>query len=80
MILNSVHFVHRRLRLTVVLLELRHIILRAIYRQEAALRGVDWRQLLRMDKSFVPTAIAEVRRVETLLVSDPLIVTGISQR
>ena len=59
---------------SIVLLELRHIILRAIYRQEAASRGVDWRQLLRMDKSFVPIAIAEVRRVETLLASDPLIV------
>lgn len=59
---------------SLVLEELRHIILRGIYRPYAAAQQMDWRQLLRTDKSYVPTAIAEIRRIEALLNADPLII------
>jgi predicted nucleic acid-binding protein len=59
---------------SLVLEELRHIILRGIYRPYAVAKRMDWRQLLRIDKSHVQTAIAEIRRIETLLNTDPLII------
>ncbi|MBC8232425.1 type II toxin-antitoxin system VapC family toxin [bacterium] len=73
---------HRRMQVeqiimiitSLVLEELRHIILRGIYRPYAAAQRMDWRQLLRTDKSYVPTAIAEIRRIEALLNADPLII------
>jgi predicted nucleic acid-binding protein len=59
---------------SLVLEELRHIILRGIYRPHAVAQRMDWRQLLRTDKSYVKTAIAEIRRIEALLKADPLII------
>jgi len=56
-----------------VIQELRHVILAVVYRQEARRRGIDWLELFRQDKSFMPTVIQSIQQVEAILDAQPLI-------
>ena len=58
---------------SLVLQELRHVILMAAYRIEARSRRMSASQLFRQDKSFMPTVIQSIRQVESVIDANPQI-------
>jgi predicted nucleic acid-binding protein len=56
-----------------VIQELRHVILVGVYRPETRSRQMGWLELLRHDKSFMPTVIQSIQQIEALVDAQPLI-------
>jgi len=56
-----------------VIQELRHVILAAVYYEEAQRRRMSWRALFRRDKSYMPIVIQSIQQVEVLVDALPLL-------